>query len=168
VLSVGGYVNFFPFAEDYDLFVKLNGVGKCANLNQIVLKYRINENQVSNKFRQAQILSTKCIIILQALSQLNLEEKFPIPEESSQLDYWNRKIIRESIIGAVSLDKKVRADSSNLRKAVSASFIAIAKSADIRTAGQVLNSLKDILLAFMFSPKTVMRFIISDGRRYLN
>ena len=165
VLSVGGYVNSFPYAEDYDLFVKLNSVGKSANLNQIILKYRINENQVSNKFRQAQILSTKCIIILQAIRRLSLEEKFPLPKESSQLHSWHRKIMRESIVGTFSLKKKTRAVSSNLRKGVSTSFIAIARSSDVRTASQNINILKQIIFAFMFSPKTVMKFVIRGGRQ---
>ena len=73
--------------------------------------------------------------------------------------------MRESIVGTFSLKKKTRAVSSNLRKGVSTSFIAIARSSDVRTASQNINILKQIIFAFMFSPKTVMKFVIRGGRQ---
>jgi glycosyltransferase involved in cell wall biosynthesis len=45
-LAVGGYKELRQM-EDYDLWLRLAAVGKIANINALVLEYRIHENQVS-------------------------------------------------------------------------------------------------------------------------
>lgn len=44
-------------AEDYDLWVRLVGIGKLHNLQEVLLNYRVHNTQVSQKRRQQQIES---------------------------------------------------------------------------------------------------------------
>jgi glycosyltransferase involved in cell wall biosynthesis len=44
-------------AEDYDLWVRLVGIGKLHNLQEVLLDYRVHNTQVSQKRRQQQIES---------------------------------------------------------------------------------------------------------------
>lgn len=64
-LSVGGYRNAFVFAHDYDLELRLAERFACANLPDVVLRYRIHPSQVS--FRK-QSLQTCCKLAAQTSS----------------------------------------------------------------------------------------------------
>jgi len=54
VLKIGGYREFFRHAEDYDLWLRLNEVGKIDNLSVPLIYYREHENQVSRQFYDEQ------------------------------------------------------------------------------------------------------------------
>jgi hypothetical protein len=54
--EVGGYRKPFVFAHDYDLGVRVAERFRCANLKQVVLKYRIHSHQVSLRGQQQQTL----------------------------------------------------------------------------------------------------------------
>jgi glycosyltransferase involved in cell wall biosynthesis len=159
VIKAGGYSQIFSHAEDYDLFVRLNRIGRCANLPQVVLKYRISPNQVSKKFRSEQIISTKSIIILQAILISHLEESFLPPSEFSQLKSWNRNVIQKSIVSFLSIKGTERAKGLVLRKAVAASFVAIARSSRIQKNQQKTQISINLLFAWFFSPGIVIKFI---------
>lgn len=47
VQAVGGYREFFKYAEDYDLWIRLAEVGELHNLQQPLTYYRIHNNQLS-------------------------------------------------------------------------------------------------------------------------
>jgi len=53
---VGGYRSAFSYAEDYDLGLRISDQFQCANLPQIVVKYRIHPNQLSLTKRKQQTL----------------------------------------------------------------------------------------------------------------
>jgi glycosyltransferase involved in cell wall biosynthesis len=53
---VGGYRSAFTSAEDYDLALRISDRFQCANLPQIVVKYRIHPNQLSLTKRKQQTL----------------------------------------------------------------------------------------------------------------
>src|SRR5260221_7892992 len=55
-LFVKGYRKSFVFAHDYDLELRVSEYFKCANLPQIVLKYRIHPSQVTFRKRELQTL----------------------------------------------------------------------------------------------------------------
>jgi glycosyltransferase involved in cell wall biosynthesis len=57
-------------AEDYDLWVRLVGIGKLHNLQEVLLNYRVHDKQVSQKRRQQQIESALASRI-QILENLN-------------------------------------------------------------------------------------------------
>ncbi|MDX1366006.1 glycosyltransferase [Pseudomonas sp.] len=45
--AVGGYDARYEAAEDYDLWLRIGEIGELANLSEVVLKYRLHENSVS-------------------------------------------------------------------------------------------------------------------------
>lgn len=47
--AIEGYRDFFPHAEDYDLYIRLAGEGRIYNPQKVMLKYRKHENAVSQK-----------------------------------------------------------------------------------------------------------------------
>ena len=53
---VGGYRPVLTLAEDYDLGLRISEQFRCANLAQVVVKYRIHPGQVSVKGRKQQTL----------------------------------------------------------------------------------------------------------------
>jgi len=53
---VGGYRAAFALAGDYDLWLRITEHFQCANLKQVVLKYRIHPHQVSMRKRRQQTL----------------------------------------------------------------------------------------------------------------
>lgn len=55
-VRVGGYRNAFAPAEDYDLWLRITEHFQCANLKDIVLRYRIHPQQVSLRKRKQQTL----------------------------------------------------------------------------------------------------------------
>ncbi len=55
------YDQDFIHAEDYKLWFDLSQIGKIANLGEILLDYRISDGQISTKFRNEQLQTTKKI-----------------------------------------------------------------------------------------------------------
>lgn len=47
--EVGGYKRAYDGAEDYDLWLRLSEVGKIANLDIVLTKYRKHDQQVTNR-----------------------------------------------------------------------------------------------------------------------
>jgi Glycosyl transferase family 2 len=54
--SVGGYRRPFTFAHDYDLALRIIDTFRCANLEQVLLKYRIHTDQVSYRKQRSQTI----------------------------------------------------------------------------------------------------------------
>jgi len=69
---VDGYRTVFAQAEDYDLWVRIAERFHCANLNQVVLKYRIHPYQLSIHKRRQQTL---CKLAAQASASLRKNGK---------------------------------------------------------------------------------------------
>lgn len=57
VLAVGCYREAFDPAEDYDLWLRLSGVTKLANLSDPLVDYRCHSEQLSEKYKPRQIRS---------------------------------------------------------------------------------------------------------------
>jgi GT2 family glycosyltransferase len=53
-VAVGGYRAAFAPSEDYDLWLRISEHFRCANLKQVVVKYRIHPQQVSISGRKQQ------------------------------------------------------------------------------------------------------------------
>jgi hypothetical protein len=63
--SVGGYRAAFAPSEDYDLWLRITEHFQCANLKQVVLKYRVHPQQVSMTRHRQQTL---CVYAARASS----------------------------------------------------------------------------------------------------
>ena len=55
-LAVGGYRAAFAPSEDYDLWLRISEHFRCANLKEVVVKYRIHPQQASVARRKVQTL----------------------------------------------------------------------------------------------------------------
>lgn len=62
-VQAGGYRAVFAQAEDYDLWLRIAEHFQCANLPQVILKYRIHPHQISIRRRTQQTL---CVLAAQA------------------------------------------------------------------------------------------------------
>jgi hypothetical protein len=62
-VRVGGYREASSPSDDYDLWLRISEHYQCANLKQVVLKYRIHPQQLSLRKRKEQIL---CALAAQA------------------------------------------------------------------------------------------------------
>ncbi len=58
LLSTGGYRKPFLHAEDYDLWLRFAQCSQLANLDKVVLEYRIHPSQVTSRKLRQQCLST--------------------------------------------------------------------------------------------------------------
>ena len=76
---VGGYRVALSQSEDYELWLRISEHYQCANLNEVILKYRIHPFQVSIRKRTEQIL---CALAAQASAALR-RAKRPDPLESA-------------------------------------------------------------------------------------
>jgi glycosyltransferase involved in cell wall biosynthesis len=64
---VGGYRVAFSQSDDYDLWLRISEHYQCANLKQVVVKYRIHSQQLSLRKRKDQIM---CALAAQAAASL--------------------------------------------------------------------------------------------------
>jgi hypothetical protein len=65
-LKVGGYRKVFTVSHDYDLWARLAEHTECANLAEVVVKYRVHGSQISLSRRRLQSLS---VLAVQASSR---------------------------------------------------------------------------------------------------
>jgi glycosyltransferase involved in cell wall biosynthesis len=73
-LSVGGYGNNFPYAEDYDFFVRLSSVGEVANMHNLFVKYQIDSSQTSSIHYKQQLSSANAIVTLLGIQDFELRD----------------------------------------------------------------------------------------------
>lgn len=62
IIKIGGYRDIYPFAEDFDLWVRISVTSKVGNLPDSLIEYRIHDKQVSSSNTILQLLSTICIL----------------------------------------------------------------------------------------------------------
>jgi len=55
LLSIGGYDESYPVAQDLDLYLRLGEVGKLANLPALLMKYRYHSHSTSDTRRELQL-----------------------------------------------------------------------------------------------------------------
>ena len=66
-LSVGGYRRSFDLAEDYDMWLRIAERWRLANLEAVVVKYRIHSDQATSRKLRQEIL---CGLAVRALASL--------------------------------------------------------------------------------------------------
>jgi glycosyltransferase involved in cell wall biosynthesis len=95
-ILVGGYRAAFAQAEDYDLWLRIAEHFQCANLTQVVLKYRIHPRQVSMHKRRQQTL---CVLAAQ-VSRSSRQRKLADPLDSAE-EITDEKLCEWGITQAV-------------------------------------------------------------------
>ena len=106
VVKAGGYLNTFPLAEDYYLWVRLSKIADTYNLKSHVLKYRIHDSQVSADNFFEQLSSTIRIMGI----GFNILDQELTNDFRSIRDRHKKTIIREVMaFTSVRQDRKFRA-----------------------------------------------------------
>lgn len=72
----GGYRDAFAPAEDYDLWLRVTEHVQCANLEQVVLKYRMHPHQVSLRKKKQQTLGILAAQRSAAMRRAGQEDPF--------------------------------------------------------------------------------------------
>lgn len=67
LLAVGTYRTIFDESEDYDLFLRMGERCQIANLDKVVLRYRIHANQVSVRHGRHQV---ECVLAAAAAAEI--------------------------------------------------------------------------------------------------
>lgn len=62
LLLAGGYDYYIYAAEDLDLWLKLSHFGRLLNLKEVLIKYRLHPNKISNQKRKEQLLNASIAI----------------------------------------------------------------------------------------------------------
>jgi hypothetical protein len=94
-LAVGGYPDNKHTAEDYGLWVKLAGVGQLANLNKILLKYRLSGENISVLKQFTQRKTTFKI----SYSEINAAIGKKLPKDAYR-QFWYYWKYREGILNS--------------------------------------------------------------------
>ncbi len=81
-VQVGGYREALPNSEDYDLWLRISERYKCANLEQVLVNYRIHPRQLSFCKRKEQIL---CSLAARASVSLRQEGKMDPLDRAQEL-----------------------------------------------------------------------------------
>jgi glycosyltransferase involved in cell wall biosynthesis len=127
LLSVGGYDQNFPFAEDYELWLRLASRGKFANLSSITTHYRTYPEQVSAVYSDLTIVN-----MVRAF--LNFEKLLP-----AESDKWG------SVHTAQDLLDLVRHLPANAREIFDKKFgIAVVESFAIANGKQIFRKLRKL------------------------
>ena len=82
LVLVGGYRDFFPYVEDWDLWLRLSEVGELSNLASHVTRYRVHPEQTT-KIRKSEIETSKESVVLSAA--LRIRGKLDHPEKCQKL-----------------------------------------------------------------------------------
>ena len=96
-VRAGGYRVSLSLADDYDLWLRISERYQCANLPQVLLKYRIHSQQLSLRKRHQQIL---CVLGAQASAALR---------EAGKPDVMNNvAVLTPSILTSMGIDEVVQ------------------------------------------------------------
>lgn len=105
VIEVGGYRDLFPYAEDFDLWVRLLGIGELANLQDKVIRYRQHPDQVSNLKRTKQEESTETIIWLNRIQDGISTAPGWLPTKSDELTDWLHEVKKLNLGKSIKFDE---------------------------------------------------------------
>ncbi len=80
-LKVGGYRKVFTVAHDYDLWARVAEHTECANLKDVVVKYRVHGSQISLSRRKHQSLSVLAVQASSRARQMGLVDPLDCASE---------------------------------------------------------------------------------------
>lgn len=81
--QVGGYDERYPTAQDLDLFLRLGEVGRLANLQEPLLKYRLHKGSANVAKAKQQVQRAQAIVD-EARRRRGIAEPFQVPDWSTR------------------------------------------------------------------------------------
>lgn len=103
VLSVGGYHRAYRHVEDHDLWLRLAGITKMANLPERLLRYRHYAGQVSNRHATEQQIGHSVALIAWR------ERQAGRPDPTADIDRLPPVGELDQLFGRKGVDREVRA-----------------------------------------------------------
>lgn len=86
VMNVGGYRTVFKYAEDYDLWLRLIERGHVDNLAEVLIKYRIHPESVTQKHGISQSLAAASALVAHRRRVQGLPDPFDSLESPLKLE----------------------------------------------------------------------------------
>jgi glycosyltransferase involved in cell wall biosynthesis len=157
--QVGLYDSVFTQAEDFAMYVKFCREFKCANLKEVLLKYRVNDSQTSQKQRKVQEVSTRSIILKMTVDLIPDLSGSNFPGENKELEKWITAINSYVRSNYFSVKKLNRKNAKTILNAICRSHIAIARSSGYRGKRQFNKTSRELTLAFVFGPLTTIQWL---------
>ncbi len=77
------YAPAFIHAEDYQLWAAMSFSTQFANIPEVLLKYRVHDSNVSQKYNSIQVENSRIVIV-------NIFKKFNIDVSAEVVDIWER------------------------------------------------------------------------------
>lgn len=161
IRQVGCYNPTFAQAEDFALYFSVTKKFKVANIPFVGIKYRLNANQVSVKSRPIQEISTRAIILHNALVEVRLEEEFPMPATNEGLNAWLISIRNYSVAKKLSPERQCRKNARHLQKSFAESHIAIARFSGNPGTRSKLKVTLELSKAGLYAPLRTLKFLFA-------
>lgn len=92
--------------EDYKMWVQLSQIGKCTNIHENLFRYRVHQNQTSQKLRTKQISPFDWIVMKEQFEQMGMtlteqeEELLRKDYRSNAVDPYQYRMLLEKILQA--------------------------------------------------------------------
>lgn len=149
VQEVGAYREFFKYAEDYDLWVRLGEIGELHNIQETLTYYRIHSNQLSKVKTIEQGYAT---LAVQTSEKLRRKNQLDLPDLYRNPSEWVYAAGIKSISGVeTSQAEKIDNQSKTKVFAFKKYLVSISQSRKLR---RMRPSIKDVLnLRFQESRK---------------
>jgi hypothetical protein len=163
--EVGLYDPLFTQAEDFAMYTKFSKSFRCANLPDVLLKYRISASQTSQKENNVQKLSTRAIIISDTTSSLLSVSHLKLPSSNDELGNWVKSVNSYVKSHFFARNKKDRESARQVLNAISRSHIALARSSGYPSNRQMQTVLRELGLAFLFDPFVTLKWFAEKLRQ---
>jgi glycosyltransferase involved in cell wall biosynthesis len=158
--EVGLYDPLFTQAEDFAMYMKFSKSFRCANLPDVLLKYRISASQTSQKENSVQKLSTRAIIISDTTSSLLSVRHLKLPSSNEELGDWVKSVNSYVRSHYLARNKYERESARKILGAISRSHIALARSSGYPGNRQTQTILRELGLAFLFGPFITTKWVL--------
>ena len=184
VLSVGCYCESYPYAQDYELWLRLSKKGKIVILPDILLKYRVHDESISSKSKETQrklaLLTAKNELSNLISEDITLSEVTDIVSFIQFPDYWDDflKNCKDNYYKANILNKKIeiiykkfldnyaeklggsyQEDSTLLKKTIAYKFLCWSKSVSIKKNPlNIAAKIKILLYSLRWNPLTILDY----------
>ena len=86
-IKAGGYRDFYTYAEDFDLFLRLLELGSAENLPEALTHYRVHDNQISVLKKKAQLIAE--VGVKEARKARSRQKNEPSMNFPTMTEWWD-------------------------------------------------------------------------------
>ena len=85
ILRIGGYREFFEYAEDYDLWIRASEKFEVGNMNEILTEYIVHSDQLTKSKLSRHVWA---VLATKISSDLRMSGQLDLPEVFSSIEDW--------------------------------------------------------------------------------